>query len=252
VVIAPLAVLVAVLAVWEAGWFHALFGLKTFSVPYPSAIVAGLDRQGPVVLRALTATVPAAVIGWACGMSLGFLVASGLVTFAPGATRRVLPMLSATNSLPIVALAPLVALFTGPWLVLKVIVVTVMTTPIMAVYAVRGMTNVEISALELLASVEATRGQVFRLLRTPTALPYLFTAMKSSVVLALIGTIVSEAVRGFEGLGFVIIDSMGKFNAPKAWLALLAIAAVGIAWYVVVEVVERRALPWEAHSRTRA
>jgi NitT/TauT family transport system permease protein len=89
------------------------------------------------------------------------------------------------------------------------------------------------------------------MVQVPTSLPYLFTALKSSVVLALIGTIVSEAVRGFEGLGFVIIDSMGRFDAAKAWLALVAIAAIGIASYIAVEVVERLAVPWDAGSRHR-
>jgi NitT/TauT family transport system permease protein len=248
-VLAPLIVFVAVLAFWQLGGFHALFGLKTFTVPYPSAIWDGLARNGEVMVEALSATVPAALLGYASGMTLGFLIASLLVRAAPGAIAYVLPTLTASNSVPIVALAPLIALFVGPGVVLKVIVVTIMTAPIMAVYAVRGLTNVEPNALELMASIEATPGQVYGMLRRPTALPFLFAALKSSVVLALIGTIVSEAVRGFEGLGYVIIDSMGKFDAPKAWLALMAIGAVGITWYLIVEVLERLVLPWEAANR---
>jgi NitT/TauT family transport system permease protein len=89
------------------------------------------------------------------------------------------------------------------------------------------------------------------MVRVPTALPFVFTALKSSVVLALIGTIVTESIRGFEGLGFVIADSLSRFDAPKAWLALVVIAAMGICWYVVVEVLERVALPWESASRQR-
>jgi NitT/TauT family transport system permease protein len=248
-VLAPLIVLVIVLVLWQGGLFHGLFGLKTFSVPYPDAIVGGIEKQGPVIWKAISATLPAALIGWICGMSLGFVVATALVRFFPRATSHVLPLLSSTNSLPIVALAPLIALFTGPGLVLKVIVVLIMTTPVMTIYAVRGLTSVDATTLELMAVIEASRSQVYRMVRVPNALPYVFTALKSSVVLALIGTIVSEAVRGFEGLGYVIIDSMGKFNAPKAWLALLAIALMGIAWYLLVEAAERMLVPWEAAHR---
>ena len=103
---------------------------------------------------------------------------------------------------------------------------------------------------ELMASIEASPGQLFRMVRLPTASPFLFTALKSSVVLALIGTIVSEAVKGFEGLGYVILRSMGRFDAPQAWLALISIAAMGIAWYLLVQAAERMLLPWEAHSRS--
>jgi NitT/TauT family transport system permease protein len=150
-----------------------------------------------------------------------------------------------------VALAPLVALFTGPGIGLKVIVVTIMTTPIMIVYAVRGLRHVDTTAIELMDSFDATPGQVYRMVRVRTALPFVFTALKSSVVLALIGTIVSEAVRGFEGLGYVIVDSMGSFKAALAWLALIAIAAIGITCYVVIEVLERVLVPWEGSNRGR-
>lgn len=250
--IAPVVLLFVVVGLWEGGLFHGLFGIKPFTVPFPSAIVAGVAKHGEEIRLALTITLTAAFVGYLTGMTLGFTVGSILVRFAPRLTGRILPVLSATNSLPIVALAPLVALWTGPGILLKVIVVTIMTTPTMVVYTVRGLRDVDPTALELMASLEATGGQVYRMLRVRRALPFLFTALKSAVVLALIGTIVSEAVRGFEGLGFVIVHSMGSFEAARAWLALLAIAAVGIAWYLVIEVLERVVVPWEAASRRRS
>jgi NitT/TauT family transport system permease protein len=152
---------------------------------------------------------------------------------------------------PIVALAPLLALWLEPGLGLKAVVVIVMTVPTMVAYTTRGLTNVDPTAVELMDSIEASPNQLYRLVRVPTALPFIFTGMKSAVVLALIGTIVVEAVRGFEGLGFVIQDSLSRFDAPKAWLALLTIAAIGITWYVVIDVLERLALPWEIASRRR-
>lgn len=249
--IAPSVVLVAFLALWQGGAFHGLFGLRSFIVPLPSAIVDGWAQNGPDITAAIGVTLSAALIGYASGMTLGFVLGSLLVRFAPGLTPRLLPMLTATNSMPIVALAPLVALFTGPGVLLKVIVVTVMTAPIMTVYTVRGLREVEPTVLEMMDSIEATPGQVYRYVRVRTALPFIFTALKSSVVLALIGTLVSEAVRGFEGLGFVIVDSVGSFKATLAWSALIVIAVLGIAWYVVVEAVERVALPWEAAVRAR-
>jgi len=105
--------------------------------------------------------------------------------------------------------------------------------------------------LEMMASLEATPSQIYRMVQVRTALPFIFTALKSAVVLALIGTIVSEAVRGFEGLGFVIVTSMGSFKGPAAWLALIVISVIGIAWYVAVAVLERVVVPWEVTSRRR-
>jgi NitT/TauT family transport system permease protein len=249
--VAPLVVFVVAIGLWQAGAFHALFGLKPFTVPLPSAILAGLPQNGGVVLAATRLSLTAALLGYASGMLVGFVLGSLLVRFAPELTPRLLPVLTATNALPIVALAPLVALFTGPGILLKVIVVTVMTAPIMTVYTVRGLREVDPLVLEMMASFEATPGQVYRMAQVRTALPFIFTALKSSVVLALIGVIVSEAVRGFEGLGYVIVDSMGAFRTAKAWLALIVIAGVGITWYVAVAGLERLVLPWEAANRRR-
>lgn len=249
--VVPIVVFVVGLAIWQGGVFHALFGLEIFTVPYPSSIVDGWAINSDEILGAIGVTLPAAVIGYVVGMLGGITVASLLVRYAPTLTDRLLPFLSATNSLPIVALAPLVALFTGPGMLLKVVVVASMTTPIMVVYAVRGLREVDPTAIELLDSLEATPGQIYRMVRIRTALPFIFTALKSSIVLALIGTIVSESVRGFEGLGFVIAQSMSSFKAVQAWLALLSIAAMGITWYVVMEVLERVVVPWEAARRRR-
>lgn len=247
--VAPVLVLVGVFVAWQSGVFHAVFGFKEFTVPFPTTIVSDLPRNGPIIAAAIGVTLPAALLGYACGATLGFVIGSLLVQIWPGLVGRILPVLSATNSVPIVALAPLVALFTGPGLLLKVIVVTIMTTPISTVYTVRGLRSVEPTALELMESLDASRRQVYLMVRLQSALPFVLTALKSSVVLALIGSIVSEAVRGFEGLGYVILDSMGKFQASLAWLALLAIAAIGIGWYVLIEMLERVMVPWESSLR---
>ena len=148
------------------------------------------------------------------------------------------------------ALAPLVGLFVGYGLPVKIIVVAFMTTPVMVVYTVRGLMSVDSEAKELMASIESTPGQVYRFVQIPTALPYIFTALKSMVVLALIGVIVTEAMRGFEGLGFVIADAMSGFDAALAWLALVTIAVIGIVSYLIVGLVERLVVPWDAASRS--
>lgn len=247
----PLAVSVITLALWQGGAFHALFGFKVFTVPYPDRILADLQDNVDVLARGVAITVPAAITGYAIGMVLGFAVATALVLFAPGAAARVVAILSSANALPIVALAPLGALWIGTGFWLKVLIVVIMTTPSMTVYGVRGLTNVDPVALELMASYEARENQVYRMLRVPRALPFLFTALKACVVLALIGTIVSEVVGGFEGLGFIIQDSLGAFQAARGWSALLTIAALGIGWYVAIEALERVVVPWESAARQR-
>ncbi|MEX2547968.1 MAG: ABC transporter permease subunit [Chloroflexota bacterium] len=247
--VAPLLLGVLVIGAWQAGVFHSAFNLKPYTVPYPSAILAAIEDDGDHLLKHVAISLPAAVIGYLTGAGLGFLVATALVRFAPRLMTQVLPVISATNSLPIVALAPVVGLFVGYGLPVKVIVVAFMTTPVMVVYTVRGLMSVESEARELMASIESTPGQVYRFVQVPTAMPFIFTALKSMVVLALIGVIVTEAMRGFEGLGFVIADAMSGFDAALAWLALVTIAVMGIVSYLIVGLVERLVVPWDAASR---
>jgi NitT/TauT family transport system permease protein len=168
---------------------------------------------------------------------------------APGIANRVMSVLASVNALPIAALAPLLALWIGAGFHLKALVVVIMTTPSVVVYAMRGFTSVEPTTLELLASYEASRWTVFRTVRVPSAMPFVLTAMKSCVVLALIGVIVTEVVTGFSGIGFVIVASLGAFQTVQGWLALLTVAAVGITWYLLVEGLERIVVPWDAATR---
>lgn len=249
-VIAPILLGVVVVALWQLGAFHAAFNLKPYTVPFPDQIVGAVEESGGPLLEEAAVSVPAAIIGYGTGAILGFVIGSALVRFSPQLIRQILPVISATNALPIVALAPVVGLFLGHGLAVKVVVVAIMTTPVMTVYTVRGLMSVDAEARELMASIESTPGQVYRFVQVPTALPFIFTALKSMVVLALIGTIVTEAMRGFEGLGFVIADAMSGFDAATAWLALVTIAGIGIVAYLIVGLIERLAVPWDFAGRT--
>jgi len=248
-VLGPLVVFLVVVGLWQLGLFHAIFNLKTFTVPYPSGIVGGIEEHAPRLIAALAESLPAAVVGYAGGIALGFALASILVLAAPGLANRVMSVLASVNALPIAALAPLLALWIGAGFGLKAVVVVIMVTPTVVVYTMRGFTSVDPMTLELLDSYEATGATIFRTVRVPTALPFVLTAMKSCVVLALIGVIVTEVVTGFSGIGFVIVASLGAFQTVQGWLALLTVSAIGITWYLLLEGLERVAVPWDAAAR---
>jgi NitT/TauT family transport system permease protein len=247
-VVGPIVVFVVVVGLWQIGVFHAIFNLKTFTVPYPAGIVGGIEEHAPRLVDALAVSLPAAVVGYVAGIAVGFTVASTLMLAAPGLANRLMSVLASVNALPIAALAPLLALWIGGGFVLKALVVVIMITPTVVVYTMRGFTSVDPTTLELLASYEASV-TVFRAVRVPTSLPFLLTAMKSCVVLALIGVIVTEVVTGFTGIGFVIVASLGAFQTVQGWLALLTVSGIGITWYLLLEGLERIAVPWDAAAR---
>lgn len=251
-VLGPMVVFVGAIGVWQAGLIHAIFGFQTFTLPYPSAIVEGFPETAPRLALAISQTVPAAVTGYLVAMVVGLGIAAGLVLRAPSAAQRIVGVFASANALPIAAVAPLLALWVGGGFHLKVMVVTVMCTPTMIVYGVRGLLSVDPVSLELMASYDARPATVFRIVRVPISLPFVLTAMKSCVVLALIGAIVTEVVIGFQGLGFLIVESLGAFRTVTGWLALLTNAALGIGWYLLVVALERYIVPWEAAARRRS
>jgi len=248
----PIAVFVLALGIWQMGLIHAIFGFQTFTLPYPSAIVDGFAESAPRLAEAIAHTMPAALTGYLVAMALGLGIAAALVLRAPATAHRVVGILASANALPIAAVAPLFALWVGGGFHLKVMVVAVMCTPTMIVYGARGLTNVDPVSLELMASYEARPLTVFRTVRIPNSLPFVFTAMKSCVVLALIGAIVTEVVIGFQGLGFLIVESLGAFRTVTGWLALLTNAALGIGWYLLIVLLERYVVPWEAAAQRRS
>jgi NitT/TauT family transport system permease protein len=243
-VIAPTLFFLLLVAVWQAGLFHALFNLKTFTVPYPDKILASIEDTIPDLRTALLTTLPGALLGYAVGAVMGVGLGTYLVLARPGLIADVLPLLSSVNSAPIVAIAPIVAVWVGGGGLMKVIVVIIVMSPTMTVYTIRGLTSVDPTALDLMRSLEARPMQLFRYVRLPAALPFIFTGLKASVVLALIGTIVSEVVRGIEGLGYMIQQALQAFQATRGWIALIAITVLGMLWYIVVEAIERIVAPW--------
>src|SRR5215210_3180890 len=126
---APLVVLFVVLIAWQIGVFHRVFGLKLFTVPYPTDIVDELGANLPDVVAAFGVTLPAALIGYAIGIATGFSIAGALGRWAHGIVSRVLPLLSSVNAMPIAAMAPLAALWFGQGFVAKLVVIIFITTP---------------------------------------------------------------------------------------------------------------------------
>jgi NitT/TauT family transport system permease protein len=243
-VLAPAILFAVVVALWQASVFNDLFGLETFAVPLPADIVSAASEERAALASALGETFGAVLLGYVLGNSVGFLLALGLLALPVGAARRVGAAGAAIQALPIVATAPLVALWIPDPLWFKAVVVTIMSFPSMLVFAYRGMTSADPRALELASSYNASRWQVLTMLRLPSAVPHLFTALKYTAVLALIGVVVSEILRANDGLGFHIHEALQQFDTAEAWAAVGILALAGILSYLFLAALERVVFPW--------
>jgi len=244
----PLTTFVVVLLLWEVG--VRLFNIASYLLPAPSAIVAQLRESGRFLLGIGLYTFTEALLGFLLGCSLGVLAAVASVRWKWLASG-LLPFGVASNAVPIIALAPLVGVWVGSTgQASKIVIVAIMTFFPTLINTYRGLVSPSPAALELMRSYAATPTQVFLKLRVPASLPFLFNALKISTTLSIIGAVVSEFFGGpLRALGVYIISQASIGHYDEAWAAILVACVLGIAFYSVVVLAERLAMPWHVSQR---
>ena len=216
--------------------------LPPYLLPAPEVVFERLVRalaQGTLATHALATLVEifwGIVVGASSALVVGYLLARSAL-----AERLISPYLVAAQATPILALAPLLALWFGTGLLSKVAICALIVFFPVAVSTMVGIRSVDARLLELGRSLRATRWQVFRHLELPAALPSILGGMRVGVTLAVIGAIVGEWAGADRGLGVLILLAQGSlFDIPLLFATLFTIAAIGVALYVLVLMAERR------------
>ena len=188
--------------------------------------------------------------GFAIGCTAAILVALVLARWR-GLGRAIMPYAIAANAIPIIAFAPI----TNNWFGLlnplsKMAIAAVLVFFPVLVNTLRGLTSVRPSSIELMRSYACGELEIFRRVRIPTALPFIFSALKIATVLAMIGAIVGDYFGGSqEALGILIRRSAGIFAFQEAWAAIVVASVLGIAFYASVALVERFVMRWHPAAR---
>jgi NitT/TauT family transport system permease protein len=232
------------IALWEAAVFA--WSIEFYLLPAPHSIVQSLVQTYPFLLEASLYTFAEALAGYAVGCGLGVLGAA-VASRSPAVASLLLPYAIASASVPIIALAPLAIVWFGIGPGSKVAIAALMTFFPTFVGTLRGLTSVDPRGLELMRSCAATEWQTFWKLRLPNSAPFMFTAFRACTTLAMIGAVVSEFFGGrAKSLGVYIKSSAALFQTRQAWSAILVACVLGLAFYLVVALVERLAVPWRA------
>jgi NitT/TauT family transport system permease protein len=251
-VVLPAAVGIAFVAAWQVGALHVLLDLESFQLPLPSEIVQALAANLSKALSDCGVTVSGAFIGMAIGSTFGFLVAVLATTF-PSWGYGGLVLVSALNSIPIVALSPIMNRWFSTGMAQKVGVVTIVCMAAMAINAYRGLNDLKPFSLDLMRSYVATKREVFFQLRLPNCLPSVFTALKINITSSMIAAIVSEYfASSTAGLGFGIKNNLRKAEMAMGWAYIVVASVVGIALYLCILFAERRATRWHASQSAGA
>jgi NitT/TauT family transport system permease protein len=254
-------VLAALWGLWEGYrwlWIHEgwtwPFTVDSTTMPHIHDILRQLFRKptsgvgGDILLvqllHAAWFTAKEAIVGFALGASFGFLL--GVVLSQFGLLRRgLLPYVVASQTVPILAVAPIVVVYLGslhvaPWFSVAVIASYLTFFPV-TINTLRGLQSTDRQALELMRSYAAGRFSVLWKLRIPAALPYIFSALKVSATASIVGAIIGEAPSSIQqGLGGFIVNfnQYYSLNPENLWATNLIAALLGIAFFLVIVVVE--------------
>lgn len=245
----PLAFGILVIAIWELGLIHDALGFKPFQLPTPSQIITTLENNLSKALSDTVVTVSGALVGLILGCLIGFIVAV-IATQFPKWGYTGLSVIAAFNAIPIVALSPIMNRWFSNGFSQKVGVVTVVCMAAMAINAYRGLNDLKPFAKDLLESYAASEKVIFLKLRLPNCLPSVLTALKINVASAIMAAMISEYfAASTSGIGFGIKDNLRKGMMAMGWSYIVMAALVGIILYLIILLVERRAIKWHASQR---
>ena len=242
----PLLFLIFLIVLWDVT--IRVFRIPPYQIPKPEDVLQTLWTDWPQLLSQAVPTTVATVEGFLLSAVFGVGVAV-LIAGSRTVESYIYPLLVFSQSIPKIAIAPLFVVWFGFGMMPKVLSAFLLAFFPVVVSAVQGFKSVEPDMLDLARAMEARRLQIFRMIAFPHAMPAIFAGLKVSITLAVVGAVVGEFVGSNNGLGFVLQRSIGSFELPTMFAALVVLSLIGVILFWVLDVIERLAIPWHASQR---
>lgn len=246
--IPPVALLALGLLAWQI--IATMKNVPDYLLPTPTLIWQTTINEHDLLLTNTWPTLKIVVFGFLIAFALGFLLAVA-INDSPLLERALYPIIIASQTIPLIALAPILVVLLGFTILPKLIVVALICFFPIAVNTVDGFKSVDPDQINLLRTLGAGRWRLFRDVQFPTALPYLFSGTKVAATFSVIGAIFGEWVGSSEGLGYVMIQKSAQLDTAALFSAVLILAIIGITLFAVVALAERLLLPWYHTEKKR-
>ena len=238
---APLLILVGLVGLWEL-WVR-VWDVPKWQLPAPSAIGRELvDSRGLLWDHSLV-TMKEVTLGFLAALGAGILLATG-IAYSRILERSVYPIVIASQTIPIIAIAPLLLIWVGYGITPKIIVVALISFFPIAVNTVDGLKSVDPDMVNMMRTLGASRWQIFAKLQVPTSLPYMFSGIKIGIAVSVIGAVIGEWVGASAGLGYLMTYSQPLFLTARVFAAIVVLSVMGIGLFLLASLVERLMLPW--------
>lgn len=229
------------LLIW---WGISAAGLiPEYMLPSPLDVVRAFIQDFPNLMAHALVSVEEALAGLLIGTLLAFGLACAMDRFLP-LEKAVLPLLVVTQTIPTIAIAPLLVLWMGFGVAPKTALVVITTFFPIAVGLLDGFKSADRDAVSLLRSMNATRWQIFRHVKFPAALPYFFSGLKISASYAVVGAVISEWLGGFEGLGVYMTRVRKAYAFDKMFAVIILVVIVSLLLMRLVNLLRTVSMPW--------
>ncbi len=238
----PLLGVTAILAIWQL--YTSLSGITPLVLPSPMEIASVSVRRYDLLLQQTWPTLVETVLGF----GLALLIGIPLAVFVANSRLFNLvlyPILVATQSIPKVAIAPIILVWFGLGISSKLALAFLVAFFPIVVDTATGLQATPPGLLEVSRALCASPLQVFFKVQMPAALPFIFSGSKVAITLAVIGAVIGEFVGSAAGLGNLVMAANSQLDGPLAWAALVWLSALGILLFAAVALVERLMMPWE-------
>jgi NitT/TauT family transport system permease protein len=221
------------------------FSVPTFMAPSPIAVIGAFKANAGTLFANFLPTLMEAVLGFLVGNVVAVLLAVWFV-YSPIAEKAFYPIAVIVKSIPIIAIAPILVLLVGNGIAPKVIIAALICFFPTLVNMVQGLKSASPAMLDLMRVLSASGAEIFWKVRLPASLPFLFAALKIAATSSVVGAIVAEWIGSSYGLGALIIDATYNFRSPLLYATVVIAAALAVALFFAVSIVEKKVVRWKA------
>ena len=246
-ILAPLGIVVALLAAWElaARWELVADALqiKPYLIPAPSEIAEALWQDRSILAENGWVTLREVLAGFAVALILGVAFALAL-HLSETARRAVYPLLVASQTVPIIVVAPILVVWFGFGITPKLLIIALICFFPITVNTLDGLRSVDEDSVKLMRSLDAGRGTIMRRLELPAALPFLLSGAKVAVAVAVIGAVFGEWAGSESGLGHLMMESSAQLLTARLFAAVVVLSVFAVALFALLSLFERRFAWW--------
>ena len=241
----PVLAVLLLLIIWQAAGSSGL--IPKFMLPTPVNVAKAFVSDFLLLVSNAKVTLVEAFMGLGMGVAVGFMIAVLMDRFEK-LYQAFYPLIVLTQTVPTVAIAPLLVLWFGYEMLPKVILIVITTFFPITVSLLDGFKSADKDMISLMRSMGASKMQIFRLVKFPGALGQFFASLRISVSYAVVGAVISEWLGGFNGLGVYMTRVKKGFSFDKMFAVIFLISAISLAMMGLVNIIQKKCMPWEVRK----